>query len=133
MRHGSNFTNYYKGPPITQSREHLPEHLRQSPDDSLPGTQGSAQGSLCGMRGGQIFIRIGFSPNSSVLFLSVIALPIHRIQSYFIRGTTRLPVGESVVRIPAGGRNFSLIQIVQTCSGVHPASFSMSAEFLSLG
>jgi hypothetical protein len=42
---------------------------------------------------------------------------------------TRLRAGTSGVRIPAGLRHLSFLQIVQTSSGTHPASYSMAPEF----
>ena len=38
---------------------------------------------------------------------------------------TRLQAGLSEVRVPAGTKDLRLLQNVQTCSGVHPASYSM--------
>jgi hypothetical protein len=38
---------------------------------------------------------------------------------------TRLQAGPSEVRIPAGTKDLRLLQNVQTCSGVHPASYSV--------
>jgi hypothetical protein len=46
---------------------------------------------------------------------------------------TRLRAGESEVRISAEARYFSILHIVQTGSGVHPASFSMGTGILSRG
>jgi len=42
---------------------------------------------------------------------------------------TRLRAGPSGVRIPAGLRNLSFLQIVQTSSGIHPAYYSMVPGF----
>ena len=38
---------------------------------------------------------------------------------------TALRAGQSEVRIPLGARDFSLLQIVRTGSGAHPASYTM--------
>jgi hypothetical protein len=46
---------------------------------------------------------------------------------------TSLRAGLSEDRVPADATNFSLLQIFQTSSGVHPASYSMVTEVLSLG
>ena len=46
---------------------------------------------------------------------------------------TRLRAGGFGVRIPAGVRDFSLLQIVQTGSGPHPASCSVSTGVHSPG
>ena len=43
------------------------------------------------------------------------------------RIVTRLRAGQSGVRSPAGGDNFSVLQTDQTGSGAHPASCSMSS------
>jgi hypothetical protein len=46
---------------------------------------------------------------------------------------SRLWAGQSMVRIPAGARDFSFLQNVQTGSGFHPASCSMDTRVLSQG
>jgi len=43
---------------------------------------------------------------------------------------TRLPFGLYSFQIPAGARGFSLIQNIQTSSGAHQASCSMSTGIL---
>jgi hypothetical protein len=43
---------------------------------------------------------------------------------------TRLQAGLSKVRIPAGTKVLRLLQNVQACSGVHPASYGYQRLFL---
>ena len=47
--------------------------------------------------------------------------------------TTRLRASQSGFRILAGTRDFSLLQIVQTCFGTLPTSYSMDIRVLSRG
>jgi len=47
--------------------------------------------------------------------------------------TTRLRARLSGVQIPAGARDLSLPQNIQTTPGAHPASYSTSTEVLYLG
>ena len=46
---------------------------------------------------------------------------------------TRLRAGQSAVRTPAGARDFSLLENVQTGSEVHQASYSMDTGVLFRG
>lgn len=46
---------------------------------------------------------------------------------------TRLQAGLSKVRIPAGTQDLRFLQNVRTCSGVHPASYSMGTGDSSRG
>lgn len=133
MGYGSNFTNYYKGSPITQPREHTTDYLRQSPDDSLPWTLGSFQGSLCGMPDGQICSRICFSPK----------LQFYPCQLSFYRYTefSHISSGKGLgyrledpeFEFRQGEEIFLSFKSSRLVLGVHPASFSTSAEVLSLG
>jgi len=41
--------------------------------------------------------------------------------------STRLPAGQSGLRLPAAAIDFTLFQNAQTSSGIHPATYSMDA------
>ena len=50
-----------------------------------------------------------------------------------IRNLIKRWAGPPWVRIPAGGRDFSVFQKLYTCSGAHPVSYSIGTEGLLPG
>ena len=56
-----------------------------------------------------------------------------QLQNYTVHIATVLQAGRNGVRIPAGTRQFSLLQNVQTGSGAHQAYYLMGTEALSRG
>ena len=47
--------------------------------------------------------------------------------------STKLPAGQSALRLPETAIDFTLFQNVQTSSGIHPAAYSMDAESKEAG
>ena len=129
--YGSNFTNYYKGPPSTQSREHPNFYV------SDPKIHYLEQRVLPGKS-----LWDSWRDKFAFGCISLRTLQFYPCQLSFYRYTifSHISSGEQQgyrLEDPEfefrRGKKFISFSNTQTCSGVHPASFSMSTEVLSLG